>query len=145
MNFRWHKKLIFNYNMIPSIEISDVKRLIVDEGQILRYIVTSNKKIMLGGIKSNKWIKTDSQRIIELIVGNNTNVEILDSWDIWFEKGYLRIAYIINTILLSFSSLAIIIAICRGLKWTTSLVILIFLLPQMFLYQKQMKQKIKKN
>ena len=146
LHFEWQSKLLFNYAEIPDIELNEIKRLVIDQGQILRKIVTDKTEITLGNNRPNNVFKSDSQVFIDFLTDQVENKEIIDSWDIWAEKGYLKWALRINTIIL----LAVIgilgfFAVTKGFDKIppASFFMLIFFLPQMFLYQRQMKNRIK--
>jgi hypothetical protein len=146
LHFEWQPKLLFNYAEIPDIELNEIKRLVIDQGQILRKIVTDKTEITLGNNRPNNVFKSDSQVFIDFLTDQVENKEIIESWDIWAEKGYLKWALRINTIIL----LAVIgilgfFAATKGFDKIppASFFMLIFFLPQMFLYQRQMKNRIK--
>lgn len=146
LHFEWKQKLLFNYAEIPDIEINEIKRLVIDQGQVLRKIVTDKTEITLGNNRPNNVFKSDSQVFIDFLSKNIQNKEIIDSWDIWVEKGYLKWALRINTaLLLGAIGLLGFFAVTKGFDKIppASFFMLIFFLPQMFLYQKQMKNKIK--
>lgn len=146
LRFEWDEKLIFNYNKIPELKVSEIKRLVIDEGQILRKIISDDKEISLGNNRPNKIFKSDSQKFINFLRRSRTDIEILDSWDIWVVKGYLKWALRINTIILiSVIGVLGFFAVTKGFDKIppASFFMLIFFLPQMLLYQKHMKNKIK--
>ncbi len=146
LHFEWQKKALFNYSKIPNIELNEIKRLVIDQGQILRKIVTDKTEITLGNNRPNNVFKSDSQVFINFLTDQVENKEIIDSWDIWVEKGYLKWALRINTIII-----LVVIGILGFFTVTkgfdeippASFFMLIFFLPQMLLYQRQMKNKIK--
>lgn len=146
LHFEWQPKLLFNYPKIPDIELNEIKRLVIDQGQVLRKIVTDRTEITLGNNRPNNVFKSDSQVFIDFLIKNIQNKEIIDSWDIWVEKGYLKLALRINTALL-FGAIGLLgfFAATKGFDKIppASFFMLIFFLPQIFLYQKQMKNKIK--
>ena len=146
LHFEWQQKLLFNYAKIPDIEINEIKRLVIDQGQILRKIVTDKAEITLGNNRPNNVFKSDSQVFIDFLTDQVGNKRIIDSWDIWVKKGYLKWALRVNTIILIGAiGLLGFFAVTKGFDKIppASFFILIFFLPQMFLYQKQMKNKIK--
>ena len=137
---------MFNYQEIPNIEITDINRLVIDNGQIIRKIATNQKDISLGNYKPNKILKCDSQEFIKFLNSEVDNKKIIDSWDIWIEKGYLKLAYKINTfIVTSIIGVLVVFILVKGLNKIppTSFFMLIFLLPQLIMYQKLMKNKTK--
>ncbi len=146
LHFEWQKKLIFEYAKIPDIELNEIKRLVIDQGQILRKIITDEIEITLGNNRPNNILKSDSQAFINFLLKEIQDKEIIDSWDIWVEKGFLKWALRINTIILIVViGILGFFAVTKGFEKIppASFFMLIFLLPQMILYQKQMKNKIK--
>jgi hypothetical protein len=146
LHFRWKQKLLFNYAEIPDIELSEIKRLVIDQGQILRKIVTDTSEVTLGNNRPSNVFKSDSQKFIDFLTEQVQNKEITDSWKIWVEKGYLKWALRINTIILiGVIGILGFVAVTKGFDKIppASLFMLIFFFPQMFLYQIQMKNKIK--
>ncbi len=146
LKFKWDRKLIFKYREIPTTELSDIKSIVLDnQGQILRKILTDNKEITLGHGNPNKWFKSDSQDFIRFLTTEIKDLEIKDSWDIWAEKGYLKWALRINTAILILGILIVtVFIILKGFD-SRHLLMLIFILPQLILYQIKMKTKMKKT
>lgn len=141
--FKWEKKLIFNYPTIEAIPAKEIKIVVIDQDQLLRKIITSNREIK---ISNGKLLMKDSQKFISLLesIINQNGGRIIDSWDVWKEKGYLKWALRINTtIIIGVVSLIVIFGIIKGFDNVppASFFMLIFLLPQMLLYQRQMKEK----
>jgi hypothetical protein len=97
--FNWKKKLIFNYSKIESIPIKEIKTIVVDQNQLLKKIITSDRVV---NISNGKLLMKDSQKFINLLVSiiSQNGGRIIDSWDVWKEKGFLRIAYLINSFVL---------------------------------------------
>ncbi len=146
LHFEWQKKLLFNYAEISNFTVNEIKRLVIDQGQVLRKIMTDKTEITLGNNRPNNVFKSDSQEFIDFLTDQVEKKEIVDSWDIWVEKGYLKWALRINTIIiLGVIGLLGFFAVTKGFDKIppASFFMLIFFLPQMFLYQKQMKNKIK--
>ena len=146
LHFEWQQKLLFKYAKIPDLEVNEIKRLVIDQGQILRKIMTDKVEITLGNNRPNSVLKSDSQKFIDFLTDQVQEKEIIDSWDIWVEKGYLKWALKINTIILiGVIGLLGFFVVTRGFDKIppASFLMLIFLLPQMLLYQTQMKNKIK--
>lgn len=146
LHFEWQQKLLFNYAKIPDLEVNEIKLLVIDQGQILRKIVTDNVEITLGNIGPNNVFKSDSQEFIGFLIDKVQNKEIVDSWDIWVKKGYLKWAYRINTIILiGVIGVLVFFGVTKGIDKIppASFFMLIFFLPQMFLHQRHMKNKIK--
>lgn len=146
LKFVWENKLIFKYKDIPTIEISEIKSIVLDnQGQILRKILTDNNEIVLGHGNPSKLFKSDSQKFISFLTSEIKNLKIKDSWDVWVEKGYLIWALRINTTILVLGILIMIVFIVTKGFDSKHLLMLIFILPQLILYQLQMKTKTKKN
>ena len=143
--FEWKRKLIFNYRPINPVPISEIKTVVIDQDQLLKKIITKDREI---NISNGKLLMKDSQRFINalrLIISQN-NGRVIDSWDVWQEKGYLKWALRINTIIIVLiSGILITFGLVKGFDKIppTSFFILVFFLPQMLLYQKQMTKKNK--
>ncbi len=143
MIFKWKKKLIFNCSEIEAIPTKEIKTVVIDQHQLLRKIITSDREI---NISNGKLLMKDSQKFINLlrsIIRQNDGREI-DSWDVWQEKGYLKWALRINTlIIILMVGIIMTFAVIKGFDKIppASLFMLVFLLPQMLLYQRQMKEK----
>ena len=141
--FTWKKKLIFNYPAIESIPAKEIETIVVDQNQLLRRIITSNRELK---ISNGKLLMKDSQKFINLLetIINQNGGRIMDSWDFWKEKGYLKWALRINTVII-IAVVGIIGAfgIIKGFDKIppASFFMLVFFLPQMLLYQRQMKEK----
>ena len=146
LKFDWKDKLIFKYSKIPTIEISEIQSVVLDnQGQILRKIITDNSEIVLGHGNPNKLFKSDSQEFIRFLTSEIKDLNIKDSWDEWAEKGYLKWALRINTTILVLGFLIVIsFIVVKGFN-SRHLLMLIFILPQLIFYQLQMKTKTKKN
>jgi hypothetical protein len=99
LTFIWKDKLIFNYSDIEAISAKDIKIVIIDQDQFLRKIVTSDREIK---ISHGKPFIKDSQGFITLLssIINQNGGRIIDSWDDWNEKGYLKWALRINTLII---------------------------------------------
>ncbi|MCJ8167165.1 hypothetical protein MKJ04_20155 [Pontibacter sp. E15-1] len=92
-----------------------------------------------------KFLQGDVHKLIyELLSINKTKrVRTIDSWDEWKEKGYLKIAYKVNTGILAFALIAVIAHIIFKGFDSSQLLFMLLLILQMFLYQLQMKGKLK--
>jgi len=138
--FEWRKKVIFNYDPIKAIKINDIKVIVLDEESLLRKIKTHDTVIY---INNSKIKSEEAEKFINRLKNdiNKNDVKIIDSWDEFAEKGYLRLAYRINSIILITSIIIILIfTVLKGFN-PVSLSILLLFIPQMILYQKQMKNK----
>lgn len=139
--FEWNKKIIFNYNPIMPVKINDIKVIVLDNGEFLRKIKTNKEVIYINNSKiQSKDAHEFIDRLIKEVKENDTRV--IDSWDEFAEKGYLKLAYLLNSIILIISIIVVIIfTILKGFN-PASLSILLLFIPQIILYQKQIKNKI---
>ena len=136
LEFFWKKKF-FNFSKIDSVEINAIRKLVIDNDQVLQKIITVDKVITLGIRKTG-----DAIGFIEFL-SEATNAKTIDSWEVWAEKGLLKIAYIANLIILILvSALAIFFILTKGF----SSHILYFVLGgviQLYLYHGVIKGKLK--
>ncbi len=144
LKFNWTRKLIFNYDNIEPINIADIKTIVIDNGQLLRKIITTDRTIKINNAKVQQ--KDAPEFIYELgVLTKENNVREIDSWDEWADKGYIKTAYRINTFLLLSTTVVVTsFIIMKGFNSRHLFLVLLFI-PQLFLYGKQMKQKIKNN
>ncbi len=141
LEFQWNKKAIFNYDNIEPIEINQIETLVIDQDQLLKKIITADRIVRINNVKIKQ---KDSSEFIDFLT-KNANTRIIDSWDVWDEKGWLKIAYRINSILLViFIGVVVFYTITKGLN-SRLLLFAPFLISQLFLYQIQMKRKRRKN
>jgi hypothetical protein len=139
--FEWKKKIVFNYKTIKPIKISKIKTIVLDEEKLLRKIKTDDITIYINNSKINS---KQADEFIDRLKHDikKYDIRVIDSWDEFSEKGYLKIAYRISSSLLVISIvLAIIFTIIKGFK-PALLSILVLFIPQIILYKKQMKDKI---
>lgn len=137
--FEWEKKFIFNYKSIDPVKIRDIKTIVLDNGSSLKKIKTIDHTIYINNSNINS---NDMVKFIEKI--KEDNIRIIDSWDEFKEKGYLKTAYLINTIVLIITFIVFIIfTILRGFNLLYLSIFLLFI-PQIILYQKHIKSKIQK-
>ncbi|WP_157609323.1 hypothetical protein [Psychroflexus torquis] len=141
--FKWKKKLIFNYSAIEAIPAKEIKTVVIDQHQLLRKIITSDREI---NISNGKLLMKDSQKFINLLrsIIRQNDGRAIDSWDVWQEKGYLKWALRINTVVIvSVVGLIAAFGVIKGFDKIppASFFMSIFLLPQMLLYHRQMKEK----
>lgn len=138
--FNWKKKLIFNYSEIESIPVKEIKTIVVDQNQLLKKIITSDRVV---NISNGKLLMKDSQKFINLLVSiiNQNGGRIINSWDVWKEKGFLQIAYLINSFVL-ISVLLVVLGFIIIKGFDSRLLLFIPLsISQLFLYRGQMKEK----
>jgi hypothetical protein len=139
--FEWKKKIVFNYKTIKPIKISKIKTIVLDEEKLLRKIKTDDVTIYINNSKIN-YKQTDEfiDRLKHEI--KKYDIRVIDSWDEFSEKGYLKTAYIISSSVLVISIvLAIIFTIIKGFKPALLSILLLFI-PQIILYKKQIGNKI---
>src|SRR5690606_32306867 len=143
IEFNWSRKILFNYKHIESIDFSDIQILVIDNvqgrGKVLRKIITKDRSLPINtGLGA---FKKDSQEFISYI-SMSTRAEVIDSWDVWKRRGWIKIAYVINNILITAGLGIVIIYILK--KGFSSHLLLYMILPisQLFLYKFQMKDKI---
>jgi hypothetical protein len=138
LEFEWDKKVFFNYKEIEPVEIDNIETLVIDQNQFLRKIIEKERTIR---INNRKIQKKDSKKFIDFLT-QNTNARVVDSWDVWNEKGWLKTAYRINTIILISFIGIVIFTILKGFN-IRLLLYAPLLISQLFLYQMQMKGKKK--
>ena len=152
LKFIWTKKRFFNFSQIEDIDLKDVKTLILDKDEedlfdnklFLRKIITSDRRVSIG---TGKYWKKDADNLIWYLK-NNTNAKIIDSWDVWREKGIFKIAYgITSLILLAGAVLMVWIISDKGFAKVETRVWCMFVpsYTAMVSYWLVMKRKIKEN
>jgi len=141
LEFEWNKKAIFNYDNIEPIEINQIETIVIDQDQLLKKIITQDRVVK---INNGKIKQKDSSEFIDFLT-KNANARIIDSWDVWDEKGWLKTAYRINTILLTlFIGIVVVYTVLKGFN-SRLLLFAPFLIIELILYQQQMKRKKRKN
>ena len=144
LKFNWTRKLIFNYADIEPINIADIKTIVIDSGLLLRKIATAERTIKINNAKVQQ--KDAPKFIYELaVLTKEYNVREIDSWDEWADKGYIKTAYRINTIILVLATVLVTFYITKKGFNSRQLFLVLLFIPQLFLYGKQMKQKIKND
>ena len=137
LNFSWKRKWIFNYKKITPIRLSEIEKVVIDNhGFALKRIITADRNVPLNSGKFK-----DSLEFNKLLQ-YETNSTKLDSWDVWKEKGWLHIAYQINSVLLIVITVIVVLYVTK--KGFKSHLLLYMILPfsQMLLYRQQMKDKL---
>ncbi|QOW09563.1 hypothetical protein Q73A0000_03880 [Kaistella flava (ex Peng et al. 2021)] len=144
LKFRWTRKLIFNYDDIEPVNIADIKTIVIDSGQLLRKIITADRTIKINNAKVQ--VKDANKFIYQLgILTKRNDVREIDSWDEWSDKGYIKTAYRINTVILVLATIIVTtFIIIKGFNSRNLFLVLLFI-PQLYLYGKQMKRKIKND
>ncbi len=143
LQFQWTKKYFFNFKDIAPVRLSDINTIIIDNGQFLRKIKTTDRTIPINNSKINP---KDALKFINQlsIATKNYDIKKIDSWDVWANKGYLKTGYWINTSILVGAGIIIIIAVAKGV-FTRHFFWILLLLPQQFFFGQQMKQKLNKK
>jgi hypothetical protein len=141
-SFSWNRKLFFNYREIEKISISEITAIVIDNNESLRKIMIGDKEVDL--LTANLF-KNDSQKFINYLIelSGDQNIPIIDSFDAWKKKGVLRIAYIINSIVLIISVLGIIIAGFFNTFSFKSFLFMPLVIFQLLFWQQLMKNKMK--
>ena len=143
LDFEWKEKPVFNFKKYNSILIDDIKKVIVEQGIIVK-IKTDNTEMEIRGINS-EYIKSDSTDSLKLLklLEKETNIKPIDRWDVWNERGWLTIAYRINLLILI--SIIVIVTTYIILKGFNSK--LLFFIPlvlsQLIFSYFQIKSKLK--
>lgn len=144
LKFNWTNKLIFNYDNIEPLNIRDINTIVIDNGQLLRKIITKERTIKINNAKVQQ--KDALKFIYELgILTKENNVREIDSWDEWDDKGYIKTAYRINTVILVLATILVTFVIFKKGFNSRHLFLVLLFIPQLFLYGQQMKQKIKND
>lgn len=144
LKFNWTRKLIFNYDNIKPIDIADINTIVIDSGQLLRKIVTNDRTIKINNAKVQQ--KDALKFIYELgLMTKENNVREIDSWDEWTDKGYIKTAYRINTVILILATALVTFFIIKKGFNSRHLFLVFLFIPQLFLYGQQMKLKIKND
>lgn len=139
--FSWEKKFLFNYKEISPVNVKDIKFLVIDNGDLFRKLITTDRTIYLN---TAKFKQNDIHKFIYNleVLAKDQNIRRISSWREWKEKGYLKIAYKINVIVLVFGVIAVLFAIItKGFSGKFLLIALLWV-PQLIFYGKQMKQEL---
>jgi len=139
LDFQWKRKPILNFKKYNSIGIDEITTIIVEQGIFLRKLKTENSEIELGGIKSKN---ADSLKLLNLLK-TETSVKPKDSWDVWKERGWLKIAYRINLLILIIATGIVITFIILKGFYSKLLLFIPLVLSQLFFSHLQMKDKLK--
>lgn len=143
LNFNWKTKILFNYKYIKETKLEDIKTIVIDQGRLLKKIKTSDRVIHINNSKRSSPEAYDFINHLKLMSAPH-NPEIIDSWDEFAKKGYLKLAYRFTTFILILSLLLVATFILvKGFKAKYLFVFLLFV-PQMFLHKQEMKNKLKK-
>lgn len=92
ISFEWKKRFPFDNSEIRPINITDIKRLVVDKGMFLRKIILKDRLIM---INNGKPIKNDFRifirNLIEIVEKNNG--QVIDSRQYATEQGFSDLGF----------------------------------------------------
>lgn len=140
LQFKWEKKFLFNNRPIETTELSQIKTVVIDKGQFLRKLITQDKTVY---INTSKIMPKDSYKLITFLqsFAKANNVRVINSWREWADKGYLKIAYRINTVVLIFAFIAVAFMIWKT-GFSPKLFFILFLVIPILLYQREMKNEI---
>ncbi|WP_447637236.1 hypothetical protein [Flavobacterium microcysteis] len=142
LNFEWKRKTLFNYKDIKVVNLEDIKVMVIDEGRLLKKIKTFDRVIYINNSKMGSRDAFDFITYLRKIT-KPYSPEIIDSWDEFARKGYLKLAYKLTNLVLFLSLIAILISIlCNAFKVQFLFICLMFI-PQMLLHRAQMKNKLK--
>ncbi|MCK4661909.1 MAG: hypothetical protein KAT68_03510 [Bacteroidales bacterium] len=148
LTLKWIKKPLFDYRKLTSIPINGIRTIVIDQDQIIRKIYFQSEKIRLNTWKPDSIFKDDVKEFLKYlhsIEKENENIRIIDSWDEWFEKGYLKIALWINSSIIILGTMLIAYAWIFIEFKPMHLFYLIFLIPQLLIYQMTIKAKMRKQ
>lgn len=143
INFHWRKKMFFNYTNIEPINEKEIKEIIVDNGEFIRKIITSNRSINLG---TSKIKPMDSHKLISYFKSKSREEKysIINSWES-IPNNRLKLFYKLNKILLIVVSIILILLIFFKGFQPKMFYILLFCIPQLIIFSKQMKDGINKK
>jgi len=137
VRFKYDKKLFFNIKNPSEITITDIRYLVIDNNEILRKIVTENRIININNLK----FKQDNTRSLIDDLRKDFDVKTLNSWDHFNKKKFAKVAYHLNFGLIVCSIIVAVIYIYYKGFQPFIFSILLLIIPQMFLYGKQMRRK----
>lgn len=142
LHFSWTKKIMFNYKEVHNVNLGDIKIIVIDNGQFLRKLITSNRTIYLNTSKVKPY---DNFKLIQFLqtFAKNNNVRVINSWREWADKGYLKTAYRINVAVIVIAFIVVVIFIARKGFSSGQLFIFLLFIPQLILYGQQMKLEMK--
>jgi hypothetical protein len=139
LEFQWKRKIFFNYRNIDPVNLDQIKALVIDQDRIIRKIIMNDREITLG---NSNLLRKDASKFIDYLL-KETQSRKIDSWDVWKEKGWLTIAYNINTIILGLSIIIVVIYVfVKGFNYKLFM-FMPLMISQLLLYQGQMKRKLK--
>jgi hypothetical protein len=139
LQFRWKKKLFFNYNDIEAVAYGAIETLVIDHGDFLRKIITPGRII---SINTTRLDPKDASKLAQYLkqIAKERNIEILDSWDVVAEKEYVQPFYGIHNIVLILVGILVITFIAIKGFQPVHLFFLLLLLPKLYFMLQRMKQ-----
>jgi hypothetical protein len=143
LNFKWINKPLFDFRNLYTLRINEIIKIVVDENKRICKLATDQISIKINTFKQNN----DEVEFLDYLnkISKENNFQIIDSWDEWNEKGYLRIAYRINQAIIVFVGLLFLYAIIANYFKSIHVLILIFMVGQLISYHFVIKSKIGKN
>ncbi|WPP52407.1 hypothetical protein [Catalinimonas niigatensis] len=60
IHFTWEKKPLFDYRNMESIAFRDIRKVVVDQGQIIKKIQTPNSGIRIESFRMNSFFQDDT-------------------------------------------------------------------------------------
>jgi hypothetical protein len=139
INFNWKQKPIFNFKEYNSIRIEEITTIIVEQEIYLKKLITINTEIELRGTNSKN---SESLELLSLLK-RETNIKPIDSWDVWKKRGWLKLAYRLNLLILIIAIGTIITTIIIKGFDIKLLLFIPLVLSQLILSHRQMKNKLK--
>jgi hypothetical protein len=139
ISFEWIKRFTFDNKDIESINVNEIKTLVVDEGMYLRKIITNNRIVEINNVGSVKnEFRQFIPKLIEIVEINNGRV--INSKQYQELKGYDDLSFHLTIIFLAFS-LCVIPRVWSLLEYYS----LFFLILPLFAYLIHVKQRIRKK
>lgn len=141
LTFKWNHKLLFNFKKISPLKIEDIEILVIDNDAIIRKIIANSTTININNFNSKQ---NYTQKFIINLIKKNKNIKIIDSWDVWKNKGYLKTAYWINNLLL-YTNLILLIIVILNPNDSEYYYFPLYLIPIQVMYSLKMKKKLQKT
>ena len=142
VQFQWTKKTMFNYDDISSVHESDIKKVIIDNGQFLRQIITKDRIIK---ISTSKLKPKDACNLISYFneKSKTQNIVINNSWESISPKKLRLASYLTWTLLIAAILTLIFVTISSGFK--PQMLFILGPIAMLFNYIRQIKNAIKRN
>ena len=157
LSIEWIKRIPFDLNRTMTIAFDDITKLRVDRPgfnsqralKIYYNYTDTYTKTHSFNINSydNRFFRGDMLKLMDYLteLSKLKSIKVIDHWDEWHEKGYLKIAYRINQAITTIAVGVILYTIFTGSFKSKNLILIFCFLPQMYLYGLIMKQKIRPN